>query len=174
MNLACLVLLVAFVLFYYILVRYYRRQWRDAMREVQMTKNSLRQSIGETNLALQCSHDFKRLLDNERTLNAIVAACAMREHENRLTECARAYQYGMSKLRQEADQAAMVLLTEIGDAVLLQAHANYVAEAWKSYAIAYEVLCETAADKDKAGAKNASAAVAEARRVLEAMGQYDA
>jgi hypothetical protein len=163
MNLVCLVLLVSFVLFYYLLVRYYRGQWRDALREVQTTKNSLRQSIGETNLALQCAKDFKRLLGNERTLNAIVAACTMREHQNELIEQAR-----------QQDQNAMVLLTEIGDAVLLRARADYIAEAWKSYAIAYEVLCETAADKDKEGAENASAAVAEARRILEAMGQYDA
>ena len=53
-------------------------------------------------------------------------------------------------------------------------HAETLAETWKSYALAYEVLCEAAAEKDSAGASNAGAAVAEARRILSALGQYDA
>ena len=68
----------------------------------------------------------------------------------------------------------MCLLTEVGDAVLEKARAEMRADAWQDYALGYEVLCEAAADHDAAGAANASQAVANARRTLEALGQYSA
>ena len=49
-----------------------------------------------------------------------------------------------------------------------------MAEAWKSYALGYEVFCEAAYDGDTAGVLNAGTEIAAARDTLQALGQYDA
>jgi hypothetical protein len=51
---------------------------------------------------------------------------------------------------------------------------HQVKEVWKDYAIALEVLCETAAEEDAAGAMNAATEVARNREILRVLGEYDA
>lgn len=67
-----------------------------------------------------------------------------------------------------------VLLTEIGKTALDCARAAIVADAWKSYALGYEVFCEAAYDGDDAGILNAGTEIASARNTLQAMGEYNA
>jgi hypothetical protein len=127
----------------------------------------LYQSQGETQLALRVAEGYKRLLDESRMHFARCSAVADIEHARELTAQAKAQ-------AKAQDQHDMCLLTEVGDAVLERARADMRADAWQDYALAYEVLCEAAAEHDAVGAANASQAVANARRVLEALGQYSA
>jgi len=135
-------------------------RYRRAMRAAQ---NELYESRQQTQLALRCAEGYKRLLADARAFYAMDSACATMEHQRQLGEQAVKH-----------DEQVTVLLGEIGMTVLERMHAETLAETWKSYALAYEVLCEAAAEKDSAGASNAGAAVAEARRILSALGQYDA
>ena len=72
------------------------------------------------------------------------------------------------------DAGEMVLLTEIGTDALNLARADQVIEAWKSYALGYEVLCEAAADNEAAGIENAQAVIVAARESLRLLNEYDA
>jgi hypothetical protein len=72
------------------------------------------------------------------------------------------------------DTAEMELLTEIGMDALRLARADRIIEAWKSYALGYEVLYEAVADSDAAGIENARAAICAAREALRSLGEYDA
>ena len=67
-----------------------------------------------------------------------------------------------------------LLLFEIARTTLDYARAAVERDAWASYAISYEVLCEATFDGDLDGAVNASAAIADCRDTLRVLGQYDA
>jgi hypothetical protein len=67
-----------------------------------------------------------------------------------------------------------LLLLEIARTTLYCARTAVERDAWASYAIAYEVLCEATFDGDVDGALNASAAIADCRNTLRVLGQYDA
>jgi hypothetical protein len=151
MYFLCLAALIVGLMAVELICRY-RGLWQEA-------RDKLRTSRQGTRLALRCAEDFKQLLTDRDRLHAIETSCLSEQ----LSEQARQH-----------DQHNMVLLDEIGGSVLEKVLANTIADAWKSYALGYEVLCETAAEKDAIGANNASAAIAEARRVLMALGQYDA
>jgi len=47
-------------------------------------------------------------------------------------------------------------------------------EAWKDYALAYEVFCECCAEGDQVGAENACKQIQLARSSLKMLGEYDA
>jgi hypothetical protein len=94
------------------------------------------------------------------------------EAAKRLSDVVRLFVVNKNKEVEDAQQQALNVAIELGESDLLLIRQQYLIEAWKSYALAYEVLCETSSEQDLPGAKNASAAVSEARRVLESMGEY--
>ena len=49
-----------------------------------------------------------------------------------------------------------------------------IGNAWKSYALGYEVFCEATYEGDERGVVNAGIVIAAARSKLQALGQYDA
>ena len=49
-----------------------------------------------------------------------------------------------------------------------------ISNAWKSYALGYEVFCEATYEGDEPGVVNAGIVIAAARSKLQALGQYDA
>ena len=49
-----------------------------------------------------------------------------------------------------------------------------IGNAWKSYALGYEVFCEATYEGDDRGVLNAGTEIAAARSNLQALGQYDA
>jgi Tfp pilus assembly protein PilV len=49
-----------------------------------------------------------------------------------------------------------------------------ISNAWKSYALGYEVFCEATYEGDELGVVNAGIVIAAARSKLQALGQYDA
>ena len=57
------------------------------------------------------------------------------------------------------DDNEMRLLTEIGTDALKLAQISRVTEAWKAYALGYEVLCEAVHDEEFAGIENAQSAI---------------
>jgi hypothetical protein len=132
---------------------------RRCRRVARAAQDKLYESQQQTQVAVRCAEEFRQLLSGYRALHLIVVGCLRRQ----LQEQARQH-----------DQHNMVLLDEIGTTVLAKARTEMIADAWKSYALGYEVLCEAAAERDESGAGNASAAVTAARRVLSALGQYDA
>jgi len=73
-----------------------------------------------------------------------------------------------------ADNQAMRLMTEIADAAVKYARLDNICQAWKSYAIGYEVYCESSYEGDEIGIVNAGSEIAKARAKLHSLGQYDA
>jgi hypothetical protein len=66
------------------------------------------------------------------------------------------------------------LSAEIGRLGLEAVQATTARDAWKSYALGYEVFCEAAYDGDTVAILNAGSAIATARTTLQSLGQYDA
>jgi hypothetical protein len=66
------------------------------------------------------------------------------------------------------------LAAEIGRLGLEAAQATTARDAWKSYALGYEVFCEATYDGDTGAILNAGSEIAAARAKLQSLGQYDA
>jgi hypothetical protein len=75
-----------------------------------------------------------------------------------------------------ADQAALcVASTKLAaEHKAAETHLRQIIEAWKSYALGYEVLCEAVADNEGAGIENAQAVITSARETLRLLDEYDA
>ena len=54
------------------------------------------------------------------------------------------------------------------------ARLDNICQAWKSYAIGYEVYCEANLRRDEVGIVNAGSEIAKARAKLRSLEQYDA
>ena len=160
---SALLLLVVLVVLAGDAIRYFRRRTRLAQEELLDVYDRLYESRKETQLALRCADGYKRVLAGCRAFYAKDAAVTAVLHRQELQRQA-----------DQHDHCNIALLTDIGVTDLAKTQAEVLAEAWKSYAIAYEVLCETVAEHDAVGSAHASAAVADARRTLDALGQYDA
>ena len=74
----------------------------------------------------------------------------------------------------KADNQTRRLMTEATDMASNYARLDAICQAWKSYAIGYEVFCEATYDHDELGIVNAGTEIAKAREKLRTLGQYDA
>lgn len=98
---------------------------------------------------------------------ACLVAAAVAYHRSELRRVRQAY------CLKTHDQALMSV-TERAVARRRQLAAEAVCEAWKRYALGYEVFCEATFDGDIAGVLNALTEIAAARDTLQALNQYDA
>ena len=114
-------------------------------------------------LLLLCSHLRCRSKSRKAQQEAGLARRGTEDCQRRLQEQTR---------RSKAREA--LLLLEIARTTLDCARTAVERDAWASYAIAYEVLCEATFDSDVDGAMKASAAIADCRDTLRILGQYDA
>ncbi len=89
-------------------------------------------------------------------------------------QCMEGYKHQLTEQVDRGRFREAVLLTEVGKIALDWAKATVVADAWKSYALGYEVFCEATYDGDDAGVLNAGAEIASARNTLQALGEYNA
>jgi hypothetical protein len=89
-------------------------------------------------------------------------------------QCTEDYQRRLLEQTRRGRAREALLLLEIARTALECARTAVERDAWASYAIAYEVLCEATFDGDVDGALNASAAIADCRSTLRVLGQYDA
>ena len=130
-------------------------------------------------VALSSCRDYRRRLqDAQRELLVTQGALQASRFETATVRYRiQVYRYLNEKLGDQAarhDTREMFLLTEIGADALRLARSGTIVEAWKSYALAYEVFCEAIADDEEAGIENAMAALGAARDSLRILDEYDA
>jgi hypothetical protein len=114
-------------------------------------------------LLLLCSHLRCRSKSRKAQQEAGLARRGTEDCQRRLQEQTR---------RSKAREA--LLLLEIARTTLDCARTAVERDAWASYAIAHEALCDAISDGDVEGAVNASVAIAGCRGTLRILGQYDA
>jgi hypothetical protein len=89
-------------------------------------------------------------------------------------QCTEGYKRRLNEHMERGNAREALLLTEIGSVALDYAKAAVERDAWKSYALGYEVLCESVSDGDIDGALNARTEIVSSRDILLVLGQYDA
>ena len=124
--------------------RDYCRRMREAQYETLAAGHT-------TQLALRCASGYKALLASREAFWESYAA----------------------QLQTKAAHREIFLLTEIGTDALNLARADIIIDAWKSYALGYEVFCEALSDKELAGSENAQIAIKAARDTLRLLNEYD-
>lgn len=131
--------------------RGYQRRMREAQHEALDASARSYENYRRMQSALQCVSDFKALLASKDSVYRLREQVTANANANR----------------------EIMLLTEIGTDALKLARAGVIIDAWKTYALGYEVFCEALSDKELAGSENAQIAIKAARDTLRLLGEYD-
>lgn len=102
-------------------------------------------------------------------------------HRHRLQSVCKKYQLTIhdqalaawAKQAEASRRELAAVLREV-DTQTESAVVRLICEAWKSYALGYEVFCEATYDGDMDGILSAAATIAAARNTLQGLNQYSA